>query len=46
LALIDDGSSRIVTIGDEVDGARVVGIDTDGVRLSDGRVVRIDGDPR
>jgi hypothetical protein len=46
LALIDDGSSRIVTIGDEVDGTRIVGIDTDGVRLSDGRVVRIDGDPR
>lgn len=42
LALVDDGSSRVVTTGDSIAGARVIAITVDSVRLSDGRVIRID----
>lgn len=46
LALIDDGSSRIVTVGDMVDGVRIVAIDGDSVHLADGRAIRMDESPR
>ena len=36
-ALVDDGSIRIVEVGDTVDGSRVVDIEPDGVVLSDRR---------
>lgn len=45
LALIDDGSSRIVTAGESVDGVRIVEIGLDDMRLSDGRVLHVDDSP-
>jgi len=46
LALIDDGSVRIVTIGDAVRSGRVTSITTDAVVLSDGSHLKLDGDER
>ena len=46
LALIDDGSSRIVRSGDTVQGVRIIAIDGDSVHLADGRAIRMDESPR
>ena len=46
LALIDDGSSRIVGAGDSVEGVRIVQIGLDDIRLADGRVLRLDESAR
>lgn len=46
LALIDDGSTRIVGTGDSVEGVRIVAITVDAVRLADGRLLRMGEGPR
>lgn len=42
LALIEDGGTRVVRVGDRVDGARVVAIDSEAVVLSDRRRIGVD----
>jgi hypothetical protein len=37
--------TRVVTVGDRVDGAPIVAISADGVRLRDGRTLRIGAEP-
>lgn len=46
LALIDDGSVRIVTVGDTVRSSRITSITPDGLSLSDGSRLRLDADRR
>ena len=46
LALIEDGSSRIVGAGDSVEGVRIVQIGLDDMHLADGRVLHIDESAR
>jgi hypothetical protein len=46
LALIDDGSSRIVGAGDSIEGVRIVQIGLDDIRLADGHVLRLDESAR
>ena len=41
-ALVDEsGTTRVLTVGDRIDGDRIVGIDANGVRLAGGRVLAV-----